>query len=186
MGYERRNHHPPRDWASLAVALLERFGSNIRAQEAQSQLIAISQGQRPVREYASQFELLLGRLSSYDEGMMLNQFVWGLQPELARSVSLHYPKSIAQAVSLAETTELAVKASRHPVAKGGQPSRAPTTQNRGRGQWRGRGRRRFSGGRSLGAGGRTSGGTRGGRTGGGFGSSNFDPLGVTAAGCEAI
>ena len=64
MGYERRNHHPPRDWESLAMALLERFGSNIRAQEAQSQLMAISQGQRPVREYASQFELLLGRLSS--------------------------------------------------------------------------------------------------------------------------
>ena len=104
---ERRNHHPPRDWASLAMALLERFGSNIRAQEAQSQLMSISQGQRPVREYASQFELLLGRLSSYDEGMMLNQFVWGLQPELARSISLHYPKSIAQAVSLVETTELA-------------------------------------------------------------------------------
>ena len=72
MGYERRNRHPPRDWASLANALLERFGSNIRAQEAQSQLMTISQGQRPVREYASQFELLLGRLSSYDEGMMLN------------------------------------------------------------------------------------------------------------------
>ena len=89
-----------------------------------------------MREYASQFELLLGRLDSYDEGMMLNQFVWGLQPEIARSVSLQYPKSIAQAVSLAETTELAVKASRRPLAKGGQSGRAPTNQNRGRGQWR--------------------------------------------------
>ena len=55
---------------------------------------------------------------------MLNQFVWGLQLELARSVSLHYPKSIAQAVSLAETTELAVKASRRPTTKGGQSGRA--------------------------------------------------------------
>ena len=91
-----------------------------------------------MREYHSQFELLLGRLDSYDEGMLLNQFVWGLQPELARSVSLHYPKSIAQAVSLAETIELAVKASCHPVAKGGQSGRAPISQNRGRGQWRGR------------------------------------------------
>ena len=62
---------------------------------------------------------------------MLNQFVWGLQPELARSVSLHYPKSIAQAVSLAETTELAIKASRRLVAKGGQSGGAPSTQNRG-------------------------------------------------------
>ena len=45
MGYECRNRHPPRDWASLAQVLLERFGSNIRAQEAQSQLMTISQGQ---------------------------------------------------------------------------------------------------------------------------------------------
>ena len=95
MAYERRNHQMPRDWAQLSMALLERFGSNIRSQEAQSQLMSISQGTRPVREYASQFETLLGRLDSYDESMLLNQFVWGLQPELARSVSLHYPKSIA-------------------------------------------------------------------------------------------
>ena len=116
--YERRNRQMPRDWAQLSTALLERFGSNIRSQEVQSQLMTISQGSRPVREYASQFETLLGRLASFDEAMLVNQFVWGLQPELARSVSLHYPKSIAQAVSLAETTELAVRASRRPTAKG--------------------------------------------------------------------
>ena len=121
--------------------------------------------------------MLLGRLASYDEAMLLNQFVWGLQPELARSVSLHYPKSIAQAVSLAETTELAVKVSRRPTAnKGQQSGRALTTQNRGRGQWRGRGRGRFSGGRSSGGGGRTSGGNRGGRARGSSGSVNYDPL----------
>ena len=42
MGYERRNHAMPRDWAQLSSALLEQFGSNIRSQEAQSQLMAIS------------------------------------------------------------------------------------------------------------------------------------------------
>ena len=145
IGYERRNRHPPRDWAQLCDLLLERFRSNIRSQEAQSTLMAISQGQRLVWDYASQFETLLGRLDSYDESMMLNQFIWGLQPELARSVSLQYPKSIAQAVSLAETTELAVKASRRPTGKSGSSStntnRGPMNQNRGRGSWtRGRGR----------------------------------------------
>ena len=158
VAYEKKHHQMPRDWAQLNMALLERFGSNIRSQEAQSQLMSISQGTRPVREYASQFETRLGRLESYDEAMLLNQFVWGLQPELARSVSLHYPKSIAQAVSLAETTELAVKASRRPARKGQQSGRAPTTQNRGRGQWRGQGRGGFRGGRSMGSSGRNFGG----------------------------
>ena len=74
--------------------------------------MSISQGQRAVHEYASQFEMLLGRLDSYDEKLMLNQFIWGLQPELTWSVSLHYPKNLANAVSLDKKTELAVKASR--------------------------------------------------------------------------
>ena len=177
--FERRNRGPPRDWASLVAALLDRFGSNIRSQEAQSQLMSISQGQRTVRDYASQFETLLGRLDSYDEGQMLNQFVWGLQPDLARSVSLHYPRTIAKAVSLAETTELAVKASRRPNWKSntsGNTAKGPSQQNRGRGQWRGaRGGNRggFRGGNSMGsARGNTRG--RGGR--GSRGSVNFDPL----------
>ena len=76
--------------------------------------MSISQGQQPIWEYASQFETLLGRLDSYNEGMMLNQFVWGLQPELARFMSLQYPKSIMQEVPLAEATKLAIKASRRP------------------------------------------------------------------------
>ena len=76
MGYERRHWQPPRDWAQLASVMLERFGSNIWLQEAQSQLMSISQGQQPVWEYASQFETLLGRLDGYDKTMLLNQFVW--------------------------------------------------------------------------------------------------------------
>ena len=76
--YEKRNRQMPRDWMQLSTALLERFGSNIRSQEAQSQLMSISQGTRPVREYASQFETLLGRLDSYDESMLLKSICVGI------------------------------------------------------------------------------------------------------------
>ena len=107
------------------------FGSNIRSQEAYPQLMSISQGQRSVRDYTSQFETLLGRLDSYDEELILNQFLWGWQPDLARFVSLHYPKSIVQAVLSAETMELAVKASIRPnwkVNKIGNPAKGPGVQ----------------------------------------------------------
>ena len=123
--------------------------------------------------------LCWGRLDSYDESMLLNQFVWGLQPELARSISLHYPKSIAQAVSLAETTELAVKASRRPASHKPQSGRAPNNQNRRRDQWRGRGRGGFRSGSSVGSGDRKSGGRgrgHGGRSSQFSGSVNFGPL----------
>ena len=40
IAYERRNRQMPRDWDQLSMALLERFGSNIRSQEGQSQLMS--------------------------------------------------------------------------------------------------------------------------------------------------
>ena len=128
----------------------------------------------------SQFETLLGRLDSYDESMLLNQFIWGLQPELACSISLQYPKSIAQVVSLAETMELVVKASRRPANKAGSSSnvrKGPNQSNRGRKFWRGgtgRGRAQ-GGGRNMGNSGERGHGT-GGQRGGRGGSSSFDPL----------
>ena len=139
--------------------------------------MSISQGQRFVRDYASQFEMLLGRLGSYDEGIMLNQFIWGLQPELVCSVSLQYPKSIAQVVSLTETTKLAVKASQRPARKvsgGGTMPKGPTNSNRGQGRWRGSIGRGW--GRSDGRGGSWN---RGRSSSGGRGrssASGFDPL----------
>ena len=51
----------------MQQAILERFGSNIRAQEAHAKLLTISQGKRSVRDYTSEFEMLLGRLSTRDE-----------------------------------------------------------------------------------------------------------------------
>ena len=144
--------------------------------------MSISQGQRAVRDYASQFETLLGRLDTSDEGLMRNQFIWGLQPDLARSVSLHYPTSIAKAVSLAETMELAVKASRRPNWKSstaGNPTKGPNHQNWGRGQGRGRGGSRggYRGGSSVGSSGSTRGNFGGRREQGGRSySANFDPL----------
>ena len=108
-------------------------------------LMSILQGQQPIHEYSSQFKTLLGRLDSFDE-YDVEPIHLGLQPELACFVGLNYPKSIAQAVSLAETTGLAVKSYRRPMGKnvtGGHQSRGPSQSNWGRGDWnigRGRGR----------------------------------------------
>ena len=64
-GYEQRNNNkPPQDWSTMQQAILDRFGSNIRAQEAHAKLLAISQGKRFVQDYTSEFEMLLGRLST--------------------------------------------------------------------------------------------------------------------------
>ena len=115
MGYEKRNgNRPARDWPTLMQAILERFGSNVREQEAHAKLLTISQGKRSVREYTSEFETLLGRLSTRDEATWQRMFVWGLQPHLGKAVALKYPTSIAQAAGHAEEIELAIKASQRP------------------------------------------------------------------------
>ena len=85
MGYKRRNgNRPPQDWPTMMQAILERFGSNIRAQEAHAKLLTMSQGKRSVRDYTSEFETLLGRLSTRDEDTWKRMYVWGLQPHLAK------------------------------------------------------------------------------------------------------
>ena len=115
LGYEKRNgNRPPQDWPTLMQAILKRFGSNIRAQEAHAKLLTVSQGKRSVRDYTSEFETLLGRLSTRDEDTWKRMYVWGLQPHLARAVALKYPTTIAQAAGHAEEIELAIKASQRP------------------------------------------------------------------------
>ena len=115
MGYERRNsNQPPQDWPTMQQAILDRFGSNIRAQEAHAKLLTISQGKRSVRDYTSEFETLLGRLSTRDETTWKNMYIWGLQPHLAEAVALKYPTTIAQAAGHAEQVELAKKTSQRP------------------------------------------------------------------------
>ena len=91
-----------------------------------------------------------------------------------------------QAVSLAETTELAVKASKRPVVKGISQNKGPNQSNRGRGFWRGgMGRGRGQGGGKTGNSGGWGRGSSGGR-GGKSGSSSFDPLACYSVGCVAI
>ena len=74
----RRNVLPP-DWATLSAALLDRFGSKLRAKQALADNMTLQQGNRSVREYAAEFEKNTGRLDSSDEAILLQLFVWGLQ-----------------------------------------------------------------------------------------------------------
>ena len=127
MGYKRRNENrPPQDWPTMMQAILERFGSNVRAQEAHAKLLTVSQGKRSVRDYTSEFESLLGRLSTRDEDTWKQMYVWGLQPHLAKAVALKYPTTIAQAAGHAEEIELTIRASQSPNL-GQQGARAPAS-----------------------------------------------------------
>ena len=142
----RRNVLPP-DWATLSAALLDRFGSKLRAKQALADIMTLQQGNRSVREYAAEFEKNTGRLDSSDEATLLQLFVWGLQRDIAEKVSLAHPTSLANAIAAAEEIELAVRFSRRPIAHAqhtsGQKTASYNTGNKGarsKGRWyRGRG-----------------------------------------------
>ena len=108
----------PKNWKELTQALIKRFGSNIRAQEAQMALIKISQGKKKIRDYSNEFQSLLCRLPSYDEKWMIDLFIWGLQPHIAKSVSLQYPNTVTEAIKYAETSDMALRASQKPYVTG--------------------------------------------------------------------
>ena len=175
LGYEKHNgNRPPQDWPTLMQAILERFGSNIRVQEAHAKLLTVSQGKRSVRDYTSEFETLLGRLSTRDEDTWKRMYVWGLQPHLAKAIALKYPTTIAQATGHAEEIELAIKASQRPNL--GQSGAHATVSYSARGgsqaaprpfvQGRGRGKMSFGQQGGRGNGGRRGGGWNRGRRGG--------------------
>ena len=167
MGYERRNgNKPPQNWPTMMQAILERFGSNIRMQEAHAKLLIVSQDKRSVWDYTSEFETLLRRLSMRDEDTWKRMYVWGLQPHLANAVALKDPTTIAEAIGHAEEIELAIRASQRPnlgqqgahatvscSARGGsQTAPRPFAQGRGRGNISpGQQGRRGNGGRCSGA-----------------------------------
>ena len=60
-----------------------------------------------VCEYSDEFELHMGRLESFDERSLIQQFIWGLEESLAKAVTLKYPKTIHAAIGHAEAIELA-------------------------------------------------------------------------------
>ena len=101
----------PTNWTQLSQALLKRFGSPIRAKKAQVQLMSIKQGKRKMRDYTVEFQTLMDRLPSYDENWMINIFIWGLQPHIARSVSAAQPETVLGAINVAESIDYALRTS---------------------------------------------------------------------------
>ena len=98
MGYEGRKGCTPRDWAPLGTALLDQFASNIRSQEAQPQLMSISEVQRLGREYASQFGTLLDPKIYMMKGLCSINWLGFRSLKIALSTVLNYAKTIAQVV----------------------------------------------------------------------------------------
>ena len=103
--YETRTGCPG-DWTTLRLALLQRFGTSIRAEKARAGLYQLKQDKMTVLQYADAFESRLAQIDNYDESYYLIHFIFGLRPEIMRGVYLQQPASILAAKEMAEKLEL--------------------------------------------------------------------------------
>ena len=103
--YETRTGCPG-DWTTLRRAMLERFGTSIRAEKARAGLYQLKQDKMTVLQYADAFESYLAQLGDYDESYYLVHFIFGLRPEIMRGVYIQQPESLLAAKNMAEKLEL--------------------------------------------------------------------------------
>ena len=103
--YETRTGCPG-DWTTLPHAMLERFGTSIRAKKARAGLYRLKQDKMTVLQYAHVFESYLAQLGDYNESYYLAHFIFGLRPEIMRGVYIQQPESLPVAKNIAEKLEL--------------------------------------------------------------------------------
>ena len=103
--YETRTGCPG-DWTTLRRAMLERFGTSIRAKKARAGLYQLKQDKMTVLQYADTFESYLAQLGDYDESYYLVHFIFGLRPEIMCGVYIQQPESLLAAKNMAEKLEL--------------------------------------------------------------------------------
>ena len=96
----------PGDWTTLRHAMLERFGSSIRASKARAALLQMTQGKMTVLEYFDAFESCLAQIDDYDESFYLGKFIFGLRPSILMQVFVQHPATLLEAKGIAEELEL--------------------------------------------------------------------------------
>ena len=139
--YETRTGCPG-DWTTLRHAMLERFGTSIRAEKARAGLYQLKQDKMTVLQYAHTFESYLAQLGDYDESYYLTHFIFGLRPEIMRGVYIQQPESLSAAKNMAEKLELTHLATseRREHTNGKKTSKQRKAQHRGTQERRSRGR----------------------------------------------
>ena len=96
----------PGDWTTLRQAMLERFGSSIRAKKARVALLQLRQDKMTILQYANAFESYLAQLEDYDESFYLTKFIFGLCPAILTEVFVQRPTTLLEAKRIAEELEL--------------------------------------------------------------------------------
>ena len=85
--YETRTGCPG-NWTTLRRALLQRFGTSIRAEKARAGLYQLRQDKMTVLQYADAFESRLAQIENYDESYYLDTFYfWTSSRNNERSLS---------------------------------------------------------------------------------------------------
>jgi Ty3 transposon capsid-like protein len=96
------------DWNSFKVCFQNRFGTVNAAKTARSTLFAWKQ-MSTVQAYTDGFQRHAQMLPGMDEDTKVHLYLRGLKGYIAKEVDSHEPKDLAQAMKLAQNTELRIR-----------------------------------------------------------------------------
>ncbi|XP_061357491.1 uncharacterized protein LOC133301814 [Gastrolobium bilobum] len=88
-----------KSWTKFTTALRQRFGV-LTQKHIRGTLSKVSQ-KGSLKDYFSEFEMLMNQTQDLSEELLLSFLVSGLTPDLRRALEIHDPKSLQQAMELA-------------------------------------------------------------------------------------
>lgn len=95
----------------MSNALISRFRFNNHGPKVQLQYIAIKQGAMSIRDYFSEFEVVMVKIPCYNGRWMLNIPIWGLQSHSIAFVVAQGPVRVQYAIHCVEQIKFSFRMS---------------------------------------------------------------------------
>lgn len=104
---------PITDWHSFCQAIRERFQPLAAARTARTQLHHLHQGTTSISDYCTKFYNLVQLINDMSEADQVHLFVSSLRSSISREVDMRDPKTLNEAMTLAQKVETLLDNRRH-------------------------------------------------------------------------
>jgi hypothetical protein len=105
-------YNPPSDWNEFKEALKVRFQPLAASRTARANLRNLRQGNRSVADYSNAFLKQIQMINDMSEADQIEHFMVGLQSAIHNEVDMKDPKSLQEAMTYAQRTELRQRTNR--------------------------------------------------------------------------
>lgn len=101
----KQNDPPTQDWRVFADALKQRFQPLAASRTARAQLRHLRQGTMSIAEHSSKFYSVVQLISDMSDADQVELFVYSLRSTISREVDMREPKTLHEAMTIAQKVE---------------------------------------------------------------------------------